>query len=123
MRITLKDLLIGDVVLILFPHTDGMTCKRRPVVVIYNDKKSRQITVAKITGKIREADISKIFIVADSKEYASMGLQTASMIDLSVVQTVNYELVKAYIGCCPDSLIQEIKDRRRKMDDERELTS
>ncbi len=113
-----KDLRFGDVVWILFPHTDGNTGKPRPVVVLHNNPKSHQIQVAMISGKIRGENISRVFIAEHSEEYASMGLRTKSMIYLDVVQTVNYELVNAYTGRCPDSLIQEIKDRRRKMDNE-----
>lgn len=114
----LEGLCLGDVVWVIFPNSDGKTYKRRPAVVIYNDNEMKQIQVAMISSSIRGETNDRISIDEDSEEYFKMGLRTRSMIYLGMVQTINYALVAAYSGRCPDSLIQDIKNRRRMMDDE-----
>jgi mRNA interferase MazF len=82
----------GDVVLVLFPHSDLRTVKPRPALVVQADDLDTglaQIIVAMITGRtFRAGHPSRVSVGLDSPEGGRSGLLTDSVVMTDNLATI-----------------------------------
>lgn len=105
----------GDVVLVLFPHSDLVTASRRPALVVQDgDLKTglSQTIVAMITSNMaRAGHPSRVSITQASTEGQAMGLRTDSVVMTDNVATILTSEIDRSIGRCSDmtSIDQALK--------------
>ena len=92
----------GDVILVLFPHTDLRTAKPRPALVIQADNLQtdlRQVIVAMITSRMFRANhASRITIQLSTPEGQNTGLLTDSVVMCDNVATIKESEIGRVIG-------------------------
>ena len=74
---------LGDVVLVLYPHTDLRTAKKRPALVVQSDNVETglpQRIVAMITSNVGRTGSTRVHVRRDSPEGKAMGILTDSVI-------------------------------------------
>ena len=97
----------GDVVLVLFPHSDLQTAKKRPALVVQADNLKTgldQIIVAMITSNVaRRGHPSRYFVsLISSDEGRQSGLLTDSVVMTDHLATVFLAAIDSRIGSLPD---------------------
>jgi mRNA interferase MazF len=96
----------GDVVLALFPDSNLVTAKRRPVVVVQADRLNSglsQTIVAMISSNLsRAGHPSRIMIPHSSSEGNQMGLLSDSVVMTDNLATIMESEIDRAIGCCND---------------------
>ena len=96
----------GDVVLVLFPHSDLRMASRRPALVVQDGDIGSglpQTIIAMITSNMsRCGHASRIEIMQSSPEGAQMGLRTDSVIMADNLATILECEIDRTIGHCPD---------------------
>lgn len=92
----------GDVVLVLFPHSDLKTAKTRPAVVVQADGLSSgmaQVIVAMISGRMfRAGHPSRVVIEKDSPQGRRSGLLGDSIVMADNLATVGLTAIDRVIG-------------------------
>jgi mRNA interferase MazF len=92
----------GDVVLVLFPHSNLKTAKRRPALIVQADNLQTglpQSIVVMITGNMsRAGHVSRIAVAKSSPEGRRMGLRTDSVIMTDNLATVFHTEIDRVIG-------------------------
>ncbi len=92
----------GDVVLVLFPHSDLWTAKTRPALVVQADALDTdlsQVVVAMITSKtFRAGHPSRVFIARDTPEGKVSGLLTDSVVMTDNLATITEAAIDRVIG-------------------------
>jgi mRNA interferase MazF len=88
----MNNLILGDIVLLKFPFTDGKTFKKRPALVIKEDEDG-DIIVVRITSKIYESDFD-IYI----EDWKKCGLKLPSVIRVHKIATLKSELIDLKMG-------------------------
>ncbi|MBM3179401.1 MAG: type II toxin-antitoxin system PemK/MazF family toxin [Chloroflexi bacterium] len=95
----------GDVVLVLFPHSDLQTAKPRPALIVQTDNLESglaQIVVAMITSRLFRANHpSRVFIKLDSQAGKESGLPTDSVMMTDNLATVSEIAIDQVIGKIP----------------------
>jgi mRNA interferase MazF len=95
----------GDVVLVLFPHSDLRTAKTRPALVIQADDLDTgvgQVIVAMISGRMfRAGHPSRVVINVRSPLGRASGLLGDSVVMTDNVATVSLIAVERVIGVIP----------------------
>lgn len=100
----------GDVVLLLFPHSDLLTAKRRPALIVQSDKidtSMPQKIVAMITSNLQRTGPTRVPIEADSGTGKAMGIKIDSVIVCDNLATVLHSQIDKVIGHCIN--IQDIE--------------
>ena len=97
-------LLFGNIVLLRFPFTDGMTVKRRPALIL-RDSEDGDIIVCRITSKLYHSEFD--FKIEDWK---NCGLRLSSVIRLHKIASLDIYSVDQKIGDINDEIQKEIKD-------------
>ena len=96
----------GDVVLVLFPHSDLLTAKRRPALVVQANNLQTdidQVIVAMITSNLqRRGHPCRYFIALDSPERRESGFLTDSVVMADNLATVFLAAIYDKIGQLPD---------------------
>ncbi len=82
----------GQVVLLRFPFTDGLTFKRRPALII-NDCGDGDVIVCRITSKIYHSDFD-----VEIQNLIESGLKLPSVIRVHKIATLEKELVELKMG-------------------------
>lgn len=104
----------GDVVRVDFPFTDIPRRKKRPAVVVQNDRdnqKIRKTVVAMITGNLsRRGDPSHLLIDPSTPEGASSGLHGPSLVSCNNLYTLEQDCIQARLGHLSDVLKQKLDD-------------
>jgi mRNA interferase MazF len=104
----------GDVVRLEFPFTDIPKAKKRPALVVQNDRdnqKIRKTVVAMITGNLRrQGDLSHFLIEPSTPEGASSGLNGPSMVSCNNLYTVDQSCVLQVLGHLSDVLKLRLND-------------
>jgi mRNA interferase MazF len=104
----------GDVVWLDFPFTDVPKAKRRPALVVQNDRDNQKISktvVAMITGNLRRlGDPSHFLIDPQTPEGASSGLNGPSLVSCNNLYTVDQSCVLRVLGHISDVLKQQLND-------------
>jgi mRNA interferase MazF len=91
----------GDVVLLLFPHSDLLTAKRRPAVIVQSDEIDTGIpqkVVAMITSNIQRTGSTRVKVDAQSKTGKAMGIKIDSVIVCDNLATVLNSQIDEVIG-------------------------
>ena len=92
----------GDVVLVLFPHSDLRTAKTRPALVVQADDLNTglsQVIVAMITSRMFRANHpSRVTIVLDSPDGVRSGLLTDSIVATDNLATITETAIERVIG-------------------------
>lgn len=92
----------GEVALAVFPNTDGLTAKLRPVVIVQADGLDTglpQVLVAMVTSNLRrEGKPFRVFIPLASAEGRASGLLSDSVVMADCVATIAVKAVHRVIG-------------------------
>ncbi len=95
----------GDIVLVLFPHSDLRTAKPRPALVVQTDNLESdlpQVVVAMITSRLFRANHpSRVLIKLDSTAGKESGLLTDSVVMTDNLATVSLIGIDRVIGKIP----------------------
>lgn len=95
----------GDVVLVLFPHSDLKTAKPRPALVVQTDNLESglsQVVVAMITSRVFRANHpSRVLIELDSPAGEESGLLTDSVVMTDNLVTIAGIAIDRVIGKIP----------------------
>lgn len=95
----------GDVVLVLFPHSDLHTAKPRPALVVQADDLQSglaQVIVAMITTKLFRANHpSRVRIFLVTPEGQQSGLLTDSLVMTDNLATIGEAAIDRVIGSLP----------------------
>ncbi|MCI0555446.1 MAG: type II toxin-antitoxin system PemK/MazF family toxin [Anaerolineae bacterium] len=99
----------GDVVLLLFPHSDLLTAKRRPALIVQSDNIDtgiQQKVVAMMTSNLLRTGPTRVQVEAQSATGKAMGIQVDSAIVCDNLATVLNAQIDALLGHCP--IMQEV---------------
>ena len=88
----------GDIVLLRFPFTDGLTFKRRPALVI-NDNNDGDIVVCRITSQIYNS-IFDVYV----DNWEKSGLKLPSTIRIHKIATLEKDMVEFVMGRINEAL-------------------
>lgn len=95
----------GDVILVLFPHSDLRTAKPRPALVVQADGLQTglpQVIVAMITSRLFRANHpSCVSIIRSTREGQQSGLLTDSVVMTDNLATVAESEIDRVIGILP----------------------
>ena len=101
----------GDVVLVLFPHSDLRTAKPRPALIVQADDLGTdlsQVIVAMITSKTFRANhASRVLVKLESKEGKGSGLLADSVVMTDNLATIITIAVDRLIGKLPMGAIDK----------------
>ena len=101
----------GQVVLLRFPFTDGITFKRRPALII-TDSGDGDVVVCRITSKIYHSDFD-IEIINLEKS----GLKLPSVIRVHKIATLEKNLVELKMGQIEHMLKVKVRDAIKTLAD------
>jgi mRNA interferase MazF len=93
----------GDIVLIKFPFSDGLSFKKRPALVI-NDMDDGDIIVCRITSQIYKSDYD-IYL----ETWKESGLRLPSVIRVHKLATLSKDMVETIMGRIDNSHKIKIK--------------
>ena len=88
----MNHLKFGQIVLLRFPFTDGISFKRRPALII-NDCGDGDVIVGRITSKIYHSEFD-----IDINDLAKSGLKLPSVIRVHKIATLEKHLVELNMG-------------------------
>lgn len=95
----------GDIVLVLFPHSDLRTAKPRPALVVQADDLQTgldQVIVAMITSRLFRANHpSRVVVALSSTEGRQSGLITDSVVMTDNLATISRSALDRVIGNLP----------------------
>lgn len=95
----------GDVVLVMFPHSDLLTAKTRPAVIVQADDLKTgmpQVIVAMISGRMfRAGPPSRVVIAVTSPAGRQSGLLGDSVVMTDNVATIAVAAIDRVIGSIP----------------------
>ena len=95
----------GDVVLVLFPHSDLRTAKTRPALVIQADNLQTglpQVIIAMITSRVFRANHpSRVRVIRSTPEGQQSGLLTDSVVMTDNIATIAESAIDRVIGTLP----------------------
>lgn len=96
----------GDVVLVLFPHSDLLHVKRRPALVVQADNLDTgldQLIIAMITTNLKRADHpSRYLIRLNTPEGRASGLLSDSVVMTDNLTTVFIQAIVDRLGHLPN---------------------
>ncbi|MCA9937603.1 MAG: type II toxin-antitoxin system PemK/MazF family toxin [Anaerolineales bacterium] len=99
----------GDVVLVLFPHSDLRTAKSRPALIVQADDLQTdlpQVIVAMITSRMFRANHpSRVTVLLADAEGRESGLLTDSVVMTDNLATVGDAAIDRIIGSLPMAAI------------------
>lgn len=105
----------GDIVLVPFPFTDLSGMKKRPVLVISNNRyniSNRDFVCCGITSKINDRDYS---VAIDTNDLADGFLAQPSMVKADTIFTLEQSLVIKTIGRASQQTIEKVKGEFLKL--------
>lgn len=104
----------GDVVLLPFPFASGVGFKRRPAVVVQNDRNNgrlRNTIVAAVTTTTHRSDEpTQLLIDPLSPMGRSSGLKLPSVVSCENLLTIEQSLIVRKLGALPPSLMSQVDD-------------
>jgi mRNA interferase MazF len=107
----------GDVVIVEFPYVDGRRGKKRPCLVVQNDRDNRRLentVVAMISGNVRHAaEATQVLVDPSGQIGGSSGLHGPSVVKCCNLFTVRQQDVKRQIGLLASESLEEV-DRALK---------
>ena len=107
----------GDVVRVLFPHSNLQTAKRRPALVVQADQLQTGVAptiVAMISSNLaRAGHPSRVMLLAASAEGRKAGLRLDSVIMTDNLVTVRETEIDSMLGAMPQHTMAAIDDALR----------
>ena len=104
----------GDVLIALFPTTDGSKPKPRPVLAIQSDVynvKIKNLVVAAITSNLTHtADPASLLIEVSTPDGKKSGLRINSVVSCINLATIDEHLIAKKIGELSDALMKQVND-------------
>ncbi len=104
----------GDVVIVDFPFASGVGAKIRPALVVQNDTDNLRIKntiIALITGNLaRQGEPTHLLVDPATVDGAKSGLKKPSLVNCSVLFTIEQADVIAMIGQLSGSSMLRIND-------------
>jgi mRNA interferase MazF len=104
----------GDVVLLLFPHSDLMTAKRRPALIVQSDEIETGISqkvVAMMTTNLLRTGNTRVLVRAQSETGKAMGIDVDSIVVCDNLATVLNAQIDQLLGHCP--IMAQVDDALR----------
>jgi mRNA interferase MazF len=102
----------GDVMLAWFPFASGTGVKRRPCIVVQNDRDNRNLAntiVAMVTtNRARIGDPSHFLIDVSTKDGGTTGLLHDSVVSCNNISTIERNMIDKTIGVLPPALLLEL---------------
>jgi mRNA interferase MazF len=102
----------GDVVLAFYPFASGTSTKKRPVLVVQNDRDNQRLTntiVAQITSNIRRAhEPTHLLIEIASTAGKQSGLLSDSVVSCVNLATIHEGRIDRKIGSLPPAVMTRI---------------
>jgi mRNA interferase MazF len=102
----------GDIVLVDYPFTSGGGFKRRPALIVQNDRDNARLTntiVAMITSHtVRVSEATQLLIDISTPEGRRSGLRQDSAVICTNLFTIEKRLVLQRIGFLSDKLMSQI---------------
>ena len=93
----------GTIVLLKFPFTDGVSIKRRPVLVL-KDLEDGDLLVCRITSKIYR---SKYDVYLD--DWFKFGLKLPSVIRVHKIATLEKDMIEMIMGQIDETILGKVK--------------
>ena len=93
----------GNIVLLKFPFSDGLSYKRRPALVL-KDLEDDDIIVCRITSKIYK---SKYDIYLD--DWLKCGLKIPSVVRVHKIATLEKDMVETIMGEIDETTLDKVK--------------
>ena len=111
----------GDVVMVRFPFADGVTAKRRPAVVIQNDRNNQRlenVILAQVTSRLGPPNEPTRFVVdPKAPEGAQSGLTLQSAIACENLSTIRKDQITEVVGhLCDAHLAQHDRCLKASLD-------
>ena len=105
----------GDVVLIDHPYATGVGSKKRPVLVIQNDRDNGRLVntiVAQITGTTRRAafEPGQLFIGVGTPDGQQSGLKFDSVVNCVNLYTMDQGKILRKLGSLSAALMWQVND-------------
>jgi mRNA interferase MazF len=94
----------GDVVLVRFPHSNLMSYKKRPALVVQDDRIKtglEQRIIVQITSNMNRTGPSRVPVSRTSESGHAMGILQDSVIMADSIATVLPREIERAIGKCP----------------------
>jgi mRNA interferase MazF len=107
----------GDVVLVDYPFSSGMGYKRRPAVVVLNDRDNHRLLntiVAMISSNTSRAHEATQFLVDPSTTDGQLsGLLQISAVVCTALFTIEKRLIVRRIGSLSSAMVSQLDDSLR----------
>jgi len=102
----------GDVVIVEFPFASGMESKRRPCVVIQNDRNNARLNnviVAQMTTRLHPAnEPTRLLIDLQTPDGKLTGISRTSVVSCENLVTVEKSLIREKTGFLSLSLVEAL---------------
>jgi len=93
----------GNIVLLKFPFTDGITYKRRPALVL-KDFEDGDLLVCRITSKIYKSRYD-IYL----EDWLKFGLKLPSVLRVHKMATLEKDMIETIMGQIDDTVLSKTK--------------
>jgi mRNA interferase MazF len=107
----------GDVVMAFYPFASEPRGKRRPALVIQNDRDNARLqntVIAQITSNLRRVgDPSHVLIAVATPDGQRSGLLHDSVVSCNNLVTVRQDRIDQVIGLLSPALMQQVNDALR----------
>ncbi len=104
----------GDVILVRFPHPSGVRGKRRPAVIVQEDRYSAVVTtfvVAQITtNQSMAGDPACLFVDLATPDGQATGLTGDSVVSCLALATVYADAVDRTLGSLSPTMMQQLEE-------------
>jgi mRNA interferase MazF len=104
----------GDIVLAFYPFSTGVGAKKRPVLVLQNDRDNQRLTntiVAQITSNLRRSqEPTHLLIDITTSDGEQSGLLSDSLISLVNLATIHENRITRTIGSLSPQLMARAED-------------
>jgi len=100
---TLDKIESGTIVLLKFPFTDSINCKRRPALVL-KDLQDGDMLVCRITSKIYKSEYD---IYLD--EWLKFGLKLPSVVRVHKMVTLEKDMIETVMGKIDEAVLTKVK--------------
>jgi mRNA interferase MazF len=107
----MEHLKFGQIVLLRFPFTDGISFKRRPALII-QDSDDGDVIVCRITSKIYQSDFD-----IEITNLEKSGLKLPSVIRVHKIATLEKNLVELKMGQIGTGLKAKVRDAIKSLAD------
>ncbi len=104
----------GDVVIVEIPYVEGRGGKKRPALIVQNDRDNRRLAntvVAMISGSIEHAgEATQLFVDPGTPEGSSSGLHGPSVVKCCNLFTVAQADIQRIIGRLSDVTLLRLEE-------------